>query len=509
MSDNNAKNRLLVKNTLMLYLRTFIVMVVSLFTVRIIFQTLGVNDYGVYNVVSGFVTMFSFITGSLSVTISRFLSIEIGRGNLENLKRMFANSLYCMVAVGVFLIVIIEFIGVPFLNYKMNIIPERMFAANCVLQLSIITLFIQVFTIAFDALVISAEKMSVYAYISIFDIVLKLAISYAIIISPIDKLIVYSILLVIQSGIILFVYGVYCHNKVLLLPLGEKINYPIIREIASVTGWDLFGSSSLMLKNYGGNILLNLFFGTIINASRGIAMQINAALTKFSGGFLTALRPQIMKAYATGDKYRFFMLIDKGTRLSTYLLLLISIPIMLESHYIINLWLGEVPAHCESFVVLIIILSISEGTMVYSHNAALMALGRIKKCQILTGILQLLNLPIAYLFLKVGASPESTIVVAIVIAHICCFVRLYILQEYTGYSIKRFITSTYLRLFIVSILSVSLPLLIQKTMDESFLRLMIITIICFIMTAFVVFYIGCEKAERKRIIDFLLNKLNR
>ena len=363
MSSNNS---LLVRNTLMLYVRTFVVLIVSLFTVRIIFSNLGASDYGIQNVVSGFVSMFTFVTGSLSVTFSRFYAIEIGRGNIDKLKDLFSNSVIIMTVLSVVLFLIIEVIGVPFLNYKMNIPDGRMYAANWVFQLSILTLCVQLFTIIYDALIISYERMSVYAYISIFDVILKLLIAYLIQISPSDKLVTYAFLLLIQNFVVFWIYRIYCNRRVLHLKVTWSVDKGVVRELLALTGWDLFGSSSFILKNYGSNLILNIFFGTIVNASRGIAMQINVAITKFSGGFLTALRPQILKSYALKDYDRLFLLVDNGTRFSSYLLLILSIPIMIESHYIINLWLGNVPDHCASFVVLILILSLSEGCLLYT-----------------------------------------------------------------------------------------------------------------------------------------------
>ena len=504
MSSNNS---LLVRNTLMLYVRTFVVLIVSLFTVRIIFSNLGASDYGIQNVVSGFVSMFTFVTGSLSVTFSRFYAIEIGRGNIDKLKDLFSNSVIIMTVLSVVLFLIIEVIGVPFLNYKMNIPDGRMYAANWVFQLSILTLCVQLFTIIYDALIISYERMSVYAYISIFDVILKLLIAYLIQISPSDKLVTYAFLLLIQNFVVFWIYRIYCNRRVLHLKVTWSVDKGVVRELLALTGWDLFGSSSFILKNYGSNLILNIFFGTIVNASRGIAMQINVAITKFSGGFLTALRPQILKSYALKDYDRLFLLVDNGTRFSSYLLLILSIPIMIESHYIINLWLGNVPDHCASFVVLILILSLSEGTLIYAHNTTLLALGKIKKCQIITGTIQLLNLPISYILLYFYPYPELTLIVAIVIAHICCFIRVKILSDYIAYSIKKFFLKTYLMIILVSVLSVIPPLLLHHFMEETFIRFVLVSMLSLLSSSFFVLYMGCSQAERIYIYEKIKNNI--
>ena len=496
-----SNNSLLIRNTLMLYFRTFVVMLVSLFTVRVIFSNLGASDYGIQNVVSGFVTMFSFISGSLSVSFSRFFSIEIGRKNIECLKRFFSNSMIIMAFLSAILFVVIEIIGVAFLNYRMNIPPNRLIAANWVLQFSILTLCIQLFTITYDAMIVSYEKMSIYAYISIMDVFLKLIIAFSIQYFEGDKLIIYSILLLVQNAVVLLVYKSYCNRKIENFAINWKIDKKIVKDLLGLTGWDMFGSSSIMLKNYGADIILNLFFGTIINASRSIAMQINVAITRFSGGFLTALRPQILKTYASGDFNRLFMLVDNGTRFSSYLLLLLSIPVILESNYIIKLWLGNVPDHCSAFVILILILSLSEGTLVYSHNTALIALGRVKKCQIITGFVQLLNLPISYLILLFYPYPEMTLIVAIVIAHICCFVRVFILNEYVGYSIGGFIKGTYLLIILVAVLSIIPPLILHCFIEESFIRLIMVGFVSILTSSFFILYIVCNNKERSYIFS--------
>ena len=500
----NSNNSLLVRNTIMLYIRTFVVMIVSLYTVRVIFSNLGASDYGIQNVVSGFVTMFSFISGSLSVAFGRFYSIEIGCNNFERLKKLFSNSMIIMLFLSLLLLLVLEIVGFVFLNFKMNIPADRLFAANWVLQFSILTLCVQFFTVTYDALIVSYERMSIYAYISIVDVILKLLIAFIIQWFYGDKLITYSILLFIQNCIVLYIYRAYCNKKIAEFKINFTLNKNIVKELLSLTGWDIFGSSSIMLKNYGADLILNIFFGTIINASRSIAMQINVALTKFSGGFLTALRPQILKAYALKDYDRLFMLIDNGTRFSSFLLLFLSIPVMLESRFIINLWLGNIPEHCVSFVVLILILSLSEGTLIYSHNTALIATGKVRKCQIITGFVQLLNIPISYFLLLYYSYPELTFVVAIIIAHICCFIRVKILNEYIGYSISNFIKNTYLIIFIVLLLSLIPPFLVHYYLDESFLRFLLVGFCSVLSSSFFILYVGCNKAER----SYVYNKIN-
>ena len=511
--DTHTKSentRRLAKNTMMLYVRTLVIMFVSLYTVRIIFKALGAEDYGIHNVVSGFVTMFSFVTGSLSVSISRTMSIELGKKGNDNISSILSVSLYIMTVLSILLAIIVELIGLYFLNTEMNIPNERLLAANWVLHFSSIVLIVNMLSIPFEALIVSYEKMSIYAYISIIDGALKLFIAYLLLISSGDKLILYSFLLLIEAVIIRIVYSLYCTKILCVKKISWNKDKSKLKEILYLSGWDLWGSSSYILKNYGVNIVINMFCGTIVNAARDIAMQVNTAVTKFSGGFLTALRPQIIKAYSSGDISYLIDLTNKGTRFASFLLVLISLPIILECHYILYLWLGNVPEYTTAFVKLIIVLSICEGTLIYAHNTALMATGKIKYCQLITGIIQLMNIPISYYYLYVGFSPISTVIIAIIIANICCFIRVIFLKRLLNYSISIFVKTVYLRILLVAMVAYILPFYIQSYMAESFIRLVIITSISLIWSALTIILLGCTKVERcilyKKIISKVLNK---
>ena len=500
MENVTSKRKRLIKNTLMLYLRTMISMVVALYSVRVILDALGVEDFGIQNVVSGFVSMFSFVTGSMSVVISRFMAIEIEREDLHQLRSIYTASMQIMVLFSILMIVVIETFGVWFLNNEMNISANRISAANWVLQFSAFTLLFSLISIPFDALIISYERMSAFAYISILSSFIKLAIAFLIYYSPIDKLVFYALLLLVQALIIRICYGVYCakHFKNVRFVSGA-VNKPLIKKMLSMAGWDLWAASSFIFKNYGVNIILNIFFGPAVNAARGIAMQINSALTQFSNGFLTALRPQITKTYASGDRDSLWNMVDSGTKFATFLLLVISVPIMLECRYILTLWLGNVPDYTVNFAVLTIILSISEGTLIYTQNAAMMANGNIRKSQFVTGSIQLLNIPLSYLLLKIGFRPEYTIIVAILIAQLCCFIRSSILTKLMGYSTRNFFSRIYLRIIATGIIMALPMMFVRDMMQECFLRLVAVTVVSVMWSVIVVLYVGCNQNERNLI----------
>lgn len=489
----------------MLYFRTFITMLVSLFTVRVVFNALGVVDYGIQNVVAGFVSMLSFITGSLSVAFSRFYSIELGKEDYAQLQKTFSASLSIVFIVALIMVVIIEICGVYFVNYHMNMPADRVYAANWAFQFSVFTLFVNTISTPYDALIISREKMSAYAYISIFDVALKLAIAIALLYSTVDNLILYTALLAVQSLIVRYVYSRYCGKRFEEAKFSFSGDKKLIKEIAALAGWDLWGSSSYVLKNYGVNLLINIFCGAAVNAARGIAIQINSALSKFSNGFLTALRPQITKAYISESREHLFKMVDGGTKFACFLMLLLSMPIMVECHYVIKLWLGEVPEYTVPFSILIIIATISEGSLIYCQNTALMATGKIRKCQFLTGLIQLMNIPLSWLLLKLGFDPTLTIVIAIVISQITCFIRVSILHALIGYPISSFVTKVYIRIIAVALLAAVLPIIIKMSMDQSFARLMVITVVSLIWTSLLVYLIGCDKAER----GFVTSKIRR
>ena len=508
MSERHTADlKRLTKNTIYLYVRSFLVMLVALFTTRVILQNLGVEDYGIYNVVSSFVTMFSFISSSLSVTISRFLSIELAQNKTENVKKVYSSSLISLAVIALILAVIVELIGVPFLNLKMTIPAERLSAANWVLQFSIITLVINVFSIAYEAVIVSYEKMSIYAYISILDVVLKLLIAYVIAVTGGDKLIVYSFLLMMQAAIIRVVYGFFCRYKFEHCRLDIKsLEKSLVRQITTLSGWDVLGAASNIIKSSGTNIIFNLFLGPVVNAANGISEQVRSALWKFSGGFLTALRPQIVKAYSSDERQYLFNLINRGTKFSSYLMIILSVPIIVEIDYILNLWLHDVPQYTAGCVVLVIVLTIGEGTIAYPSNAAMMATGNIKKNQIIASVLQLMNLPLTYIIIRIGYSPYWAYIISICIANVLCLVRTIILNQLIGYSTRDFYLKVYLPIYIVFAVSLLIPYLFHLFLSAGILRLIIVSLIGVIWSLLVIMIFGCNKIERSLIVNFIRRK---
>ena len=475
-------------------------MFVSLYTSRITLQALGVNDFGIYTAVGGLVTMFSIISGSLSAAISRFITYELGIGNKDNLKTIFSSALTIQIVLSLIIVFFAETIGLWFLNVKMNIPIERMDAANWVFQISIITFAIGLISIPYNAMVISYEKMTFFTYISIFEVMSKLLIAYLIVNAPLDKLMLYSFLIGLTVLISNFIYVIYCRHSLEGCTYRFIWDKCLLKQMFNFAGWNFIGASSVVLRDQGGNIIINLFCGPAVNAARAIAFQVNGAIMGFVTNFMTALNPQITKSYAAGEHRYMMSLIFQGARFSFYLLLLLSLPVLINTHYILHLWLNIVPDHTISFVRLTLIFAMCESIS-NPLITVMLATGRIKEYQIVVGGLQMLNLPVSYMLLRIGLCPESVLITSIVISQFCLFARLLMLREMIGISISDFIKNVYFNsLFVCSIAMVFL-LIFSQFLEESFFKFLLISFISFVATSFSIFFAGCSSKERKFFIE--------
>lgn len=495
MANNTDNNKRIAKNTLLLYFRMLLTMIVSLYTSRVVLNTLGIEDYGIYNVVGGVVAMFSVISGSLSAAITRFITFELGVGNKESLNKVFSSSVTIQIGLSLIIVILAEVVGVWFLNVKMNIPDERMVAANWVFQYSLLTFAISLISVPYNACIIAHEKMSAFAYISIFEAAGKLGVAFLIAVSPIDRLIFYAILICCIAIIIRLVYGIYCKRNF------EECSYHFIydgyllKRMFGFAGWNFLGAASWVLSNHGGNIVINLFCGPAVNAARGIATRVTSAVQGFSQNFMTALNPQITKSYASGDWQYMMTLIYQGARLSFYMLLLISLPVLLNTHYLLEIWLKVVPEHAVEFVQLSLILSMLESIS-NPLITAMLATGNIRNYQIIVGGLQMLNLPISYILLRMGCVPEIVLIVAIIISQCCLATRLIMLRGMIRLSAKNYLVKVYANIIIVSLFAAVVPVALSRVVEENignFLLLCLTSIICTVIS---ILYIGCNKQER-------------
>ena len=502
MSENNQNinNKRIAKNTMLLYGRMLLLMAISLYTSRVILNALGVEDYGIYNIVGGVVAMFSMLSGSLSAAISRFITFELGKGNKENLAKVFSASVTIQLGICAIVILLAETVGLWFLNSKIVIPENRLYAANWVYQLSLVTFVISLVSIPYNAAIIAHERMSAFAYISIFEAVNKLIVAYFIIISPFDKLIFYAIMIAMIAIIIRLIYGVYCKKRFEECTYHFIYDHELLKQMFGFAGWNFIGASSALLRDQGGNIVINLFCGPAVNAARGIAFQVNTAVHSFVTNFMTALNPQITKSYASGDYQYMMTLIFQGARLSYYILLLLSLPVIVNTHYILHIWLGQVPEHTVLFVQLVLIFGMCESIS-SPLITAMLATGKIRNYQLVVGGFQMLNLPVSYILLRFGAIPETVLIVAIVISQLCLVSRLYMLRGLIGLKARDFIKKVYANVIEVTILSVIVPFLLAIVLNNDFLNFIVLSIITVVSTLLVVFYVGCTMEERQFVVS--------
>lgn len=490
-----ANSKRIAKNTLLLYVRMLLNILVTLYTSRVVLNALGIEDFGIYNVIGGVVAMFSVISGSLSSAISRFITFELGKKNEGNLKKIFSSAIIILSILSIILIFIGETIGIWFLNSKMNIPENRVEAANWVFQLSIFTFIINLISVPYNASIIAHEKMSAFAYISVIESIGKLIVAYFIVISPTDKLIFYASLMFIVAIIIRSIYGIYCKRHFKECTFHFYWDKKLLKQMFSFAGWNFIGSSSAILRDQGGNIAINLFCGPAVNAARGIAFQANAAIQGFVTNFMTALNPQITKSYASGNQKYMMTLIFQGARFSFYLLLFISLPVLINTHYILKLWLNVVPEHTTLFVQLSLIFAMSECISQPLITAQL-ATGRIRNYQIIVGGLQMMNLPLAYLLLRLNFFPEIIMIVAIIISQGCLASRLYMLKYMIGISIHQYLNKVYINVIKVGFSATIIPLILSSFIPESFTKLILTSSIAILSIIISIYFIGCKKEER-------------
>ena len=499
-SSNTSR---IAKNTLLLYFRMLLTMGVSLYTSRVILNALGVEDYGIYNVVGGVVAMFGILSGSLSSAISRFITFELGKGDIDKLKRIFCTSVNIQVILIAIITILMETIGIWFLNNKMVIPDERLAAANWVFQFSVVTFALNLLSVPYNAVIIAHEKMSAFAYISIVDVTLKLIVAFIIAYNPFDKLVYYGLLIMIVGLINRMMYAIYSKKHFEEATYRMIFDKGLMKEMFGFAGWNFIGSSSALLRTQGGNILINLFFGPTVNAARGIAMQVSSATTNFVHSFTTAVNPQITKGYATGDINSTFKLVFQSAKFSFYILLLIALPIFVSTQYILNWWLENVPENTDIFVKLVLIYVLSE-TLANPLVTLMLATGNIRNYQIVVGGFQMMNFPITYLCYKLGAPSETVFTIAICISVVCEMSRLIMLKKMVGLPVKRFLKNVYFRTFFVALCSAVTPLVLKKYCEDNLLSFIFLTVVSVISAAIFSYTIGCTKTDKGAINNHIL-----
>lgn len=508
VSNNNKR---IAKNTIMLYFRMAISMLISIYTSRVVLNVLGVSDYGIYGVVGGVIAMFSFLNASMSGATSRFLAYELGKGNSSSLQKTFCMAFYEHLIIAGLILFVCETFGLWFLNTKLVIPSERLFAANCVFQLSIISMCISVTQVPYSASIISHEKMNVFAYVEIINSILKLLIVYLLNILLFDKLILYSILIFMVSLSIALYYRLYCVLHFSECRLKLLWDSSIFKKMFFFSGWDLFGNMSVAARTQGVNLLLNIFFGPTINAASSIATTVQGTVMSFASNVSTAVKPQIIKYYAQGNYKEMTNLISNAIRLNYLILMFVTVPIITELPYILHLWLGLVPSFTVSFCTFTLIFNFY-ANMSFTLVTGIHATGKIVRPSLINGTLYLLVLPLSYLAFKYGYMASTPYLLNVFFVIIGMFFNAYTLNMYIKeFSLYSFFVKDFLPCVLVFIISISLCFLLKSFFIESFMRLLIVIIFSTLILSFTGYFFLLPKSLKKKIIkkvEFFLCKKN-
>ena len=503
MSQSSINNKLIAKNTVFLYLRTLFVMVISLYTSRVVLQVLGVENYGVYQVVGGLVAMFSVISSSLSSAISRFITFEIGTGDDEKLKRIFATSIIIQVCISAIVILLAEIVGLWFLHTKMQIPEGRMDAAEWVLHCSLLTFCLSLLSTPYNACIIAHEHMKAFAYVSIVEVLLKLAVVFLITYSPIDKLISYAVLLTLTAAAIRLIYMSYCHKNFEESRTKLIFDKRIFKEMFGFSGWSFFNNTAFILNNQGINMLMNIFFGVTVNAARGVAMQVENALMSFVNSFTTAVNPQITKSYAAGDLSAMHKLVCRGAKFSFFMMFIIALPIIIEAEYIMKIWLVDVPDYTVIFVQLSLIMGLCDCIGKTGYTAC-MATGKIRNYSIIITSVAVLEFPLAWIVFVLGYPPYFAYYTYIVVKIMALITRMFLLKRMVELSVRMYFQCVFFPIILVSVVASILPVVVVNIMDPSLLRVIVTTIVSIISVSLSVIYIGMTKNERTMIVSKII-----
>lgn len=503
----DSNNKRIAKNTVFLYIRMLLIMAVTLYTSRVVLSVLGVEDYGIYNIVGGVVVLFSFINNSLSSATQRFLNFELGRGDTKKLKQVFSMSLTTHICVAFIVVVLAETIGLWFLNTQMNIPPGRVSAANWVYQFSILTICIQFVQVPYHASVVAYEKMSFFAYIAIAEVCLKLLIVIFLVYVGLDKLRLYSVLTFGVTVVIFLCYKRYCNRKFEISCYRYFWDKGMFSRLLSFSGWMLCGAAAGVGATQGVNILLNIFHGVAVNAAMGISNQVNAAVNQFVSNFQTAFMPQVVKLYAAGDIPQLRVLTNRASRFSFLLLFALACPLMLNIDFVLHLWLKEVPPHATAFCVLVLIYSLIESVS-KPVGFVLHATGRVKLYNIIMSIALSMNLVFSFIFLRWGFPPETVSVVSILVCVVCLAIRLLLARNYRALKIKDYVHNVLLRSLGVACLVLPLPLYIS-TFYSNWVALGVTSLAFVLLLVPVAYSIGMTRAERSKIAVAIKSKIFR
>lgn len=502
----NSSTKRIAKNTLMLYFRQILIMLVSLYTVRVVLATLGAEDYGINNVVAGVVTMFGFLNGAMASASQRYFSFDLGKKDYEHLKKTFSLTVTIYLIVAVVIVILAETVGLWFVYNKLVIPVERVKAARWIYQFSIISFIFTIMTAPFMSAIIAHENMDIYAYVSIIEVVLKLVVAFLIRVFTVDKLWLYGFLMLLVTILNTTIYRAVCKIKYSECKYKFYWDKNYAKEMASFVGWNLFGSMVGTFKDQFVNILLNQFFNPIVNAARGIAINVNSAVSSFSQNFSTALKPQIIKSFASGDTDDSIKLTFRGCKFTYYLMWIFTLPLVFEMDFVLTVWLKNPPENCILFTRLTLI-----DCLITSISFPIMTLcqatGKIKLYQSFVGTLLLLNFPVSWIALKLGCPAYSVFIVAVVISFISLIARVVIVRKIISFSIRLFFVDVILPALLTTVLSSGIAFTVYKLMPSGILFSFIKIAIDVLFVCVFAVFVGLNKNERNYIFNIIKSKI--
>lgn len=506
MADNKSDNKRIAKNTLYMYIRMFITMLIGLYTSRVVLASLGFDDYGLYNVVGGIIAMFGFVNTSMTNTTSRYITYYLGRKDVLRLQQVFSTSFYIHLLIAVLIVVVGETIGLWYLYNKLVVLEGRMAAAFWLYQFTVITTVVNILSVPFNASIIAYERISAFAFISIIDSILKLLIAISLVCFPFDKLIYYGSMILLIQLMDNTIYWVYCYKKLDGIRVIRIFDRSIFMEMFGFTGWNMFGSFSFIFFTQGVNLILNAFFGTAINAARGIAVQVEGIVRQFASNVQTAINPQIIKSYAQDDMNRFFSLVFASSRYCFYLLYLLALPLMLEANYLLKLWLINFPDHTINFMRLML-ASVTLEALATPLFIANLASGKVKVYQVCISIIDFIFIPITLFAIKYTLIPETVFFCTLILRIIEIIARVFIVHWQVNLPRLAYVKEVVVKTFVVSLIASVVPILVHMNLYECFWRLVVVSALSLISVMSVVYLIGLNNDEKVYANSLIKSKL--
>lgn len=494
------------KNTLMLAIRMGLMTVVKLYTVKVVMDALGNVDYGIFNTVAGVVLTFSFINDTMSTACQRFLAIGMGKNDYVQVRNTFSLCIMVFLAIALVVALLCETGGLVLLHNKIQLDGRSMSTAHTVFQLAIISFIFTIIKTPYHGMVIMKEKMNVYTYISIIEVLGNLGTAVLIAHSDKDRLIIYSLLMMLVNAMVSLTYVTYCNVRYKECRFKYYWNWTEFKEILYFVTWNMFGSLAISLKSYGLNVLINIFFGNIVVSARTLAFKVYGILLEFSGNITTAVRPQIIKSYSAGDKEGMFKLIFQGSKFSYYLFLIVSLPLFLEMPFVLNLWIDDVPEYTVLFTRLCIINGLFD-VLVTPLAVSMQAYGKIRTYQLVCSFFIMSVIPISYIFLKLGFPPQTVFYVSIIICALAIVLRVLFINHYIGLPVGGYFWRVMIPMVMVTAISAVIPAILEMTIDNTILRFFTVCATAVIMICISAYTIGMTVTERKHATDYIKNLL--